>query len=97
MTEVGARQAREVADPEVVFAVVRAAVARVLELDPAQVRRDCRLAEDLGADSLALVEIAELVEETLRTLVATRFRFDDAELDELATVGDAVAYALARL
>jgi acyl carrier protein len=75
--------------------LLRSAVARVLEIDPATVSRSSRFVEDLRADSLALVEIVEIVEEDLiRT--APRFRMEDEQLDRLATVGDAVDYALSR-
>ena len=64
--------------------VLRAAVVRVLEVDPASVSEGTRLVEDLAADSLAIVEIVELLEEELGIAV------DDAELDDLETLGDAL-------
>ncbi len=48
-----------------VLEVVQAAVATVLERDPDHGHRETRFREDLEADSLALVEIVEIVEETL--------------------------------
>ena len=69
--------------------VLRAAVARVLEVDPAGLTEATRLVDDLSADSLALVEIVEVVEERLGIAV------DDAELDDLQTLGDAVDVLLA--
>jgi acyl carrier protein len=80
-----------------VLDVVRQAVATVLELDPAQVTRATRFREDLQADSLALVEIVEIVEETLAPQARAGFHLDDEDLDALASVGDAVDYAVARL
>ena len=82
---------------EEVLAVVQGAVATVLERDPRSVGRDTRFREDLAADSLALVEIVEIVEETLAPLARAGFHIDDEDLDGLATVGEAVDYALARL
>ena len=82
---------------EEVLAVVRGAVATVLERDPQSVGRDTRFREDLAADSLALVEIVEIVEETLAPLARAGFHIDDEDLDGLGTVGEAVDYALARL
>jgi acyl carrier protein len=79
-----------------VLGVVRDAVALVLEVDPAVVRPDTELAA-LEADSLALVEIAEIVEEQLQPLVPGSFRIPDQDLEALCTVGDAVDYLLARL
>ena len=80
-----------------VLEVVRAAVVTVLEVDPGSVVRETRFTEDLRADSLALVEIVEIVEEQLAVHAGAGFRIDDDDLDGLVTVGDAVDYALARL
>ncbi|MDP3711453.1 MAG: acyl carrier protein [Mycobacteriales bacterium] len=80
-----------------VLAVVQGAVATVLELDPASVTRDTSFREDLAADSLALVEIVEIVEETLTPRARAEFHIADEDLDGLTTVGEAVDYALARL
>ena len=77
--------------------VVRAAVVTVLEVDPAGVTRDTRFREDLHADSLALVEIVEIVEETLAPHARAGFHIEDEDLDGLTTVGEAVDHALARL
>ena len=63
--------------------VLRRAVARVLEVAPDGLTGATRLVEDLQADSLALVEVVELVEEELG------IRVDDALLDDLVTLGDA--------
>ena len=79
-----------------VLGVVRDAVVTVMEVEPGTVTRDSRLVEDLRCDSLALVEIVEIVEERLARAHAG-FRIDDADLDDIATVGQAVDYAVARL
>jgi acyl carrier protein len=81
---------------EDVLAVVRAALALVLEVDPATVDRGTAF-EALDADSLALVEVAEIVEESLAPVAGNGFHIPDADLEALTTVGDAVDYALARL
>jgi acyl carrier protein len=75
-----------------VFAVVRDAVVTVMEVEPGTVTRDSRIVEDLRCDSIALVEIAEIVEER----IGNGFRIEDAALDDIATVGEAVDYAVAR-
>ena len=80
-----------------VLEVVRAAVATVLERDPTTVTRDTRFKEDLEADSLALVEIVEIVEEDLAPKARPGFHIEDEDLDGLTTVGEAVDYAVARL
>ena len=80
-----------------VLDVVRAAIVRVLEVDPAAVGRGTRLVDDLHADSLALVEIVEIVEEQLLPIARPGFRIEDEDLDVIESVGDAVDYAVARL
>jgi acyl carrier protein len=75
-----------------VLAAVRDAVVTVMEVAPASVTRATRIVDDLECDSLALVEIAEILEERLPGL-----RIDDADLDHITTVGEAVDYAVARL
>jgi len=77
--------------PERAFEAVRDAVVVVMEVDPASVTRDTRLVSGLKCDSLALVEIAEIVEETLPGVT-----IEDAALDDIDTVGEAVDYLLTR-
>jgi acyl carrier protein len=72
-----------------VLEVVRAAIGTVLERDPATIAADTTL-ESLGADSLALVVMAEVIEESLAGVAPDGFRLGDRELAELRTVGDAV-------
>ena len=83
-------------DPAEVLEVVRAAVVTVLEVDPAVVGRSTRFREDLEADSLALVEIVEIVEEELAPRARAGFHLEDEELDSLTTVGEAVDLAVAK-
>jgi acyl carrier protein len=82
--------------PEQVLEVVRAAVVTVLEVDPATVERTTRFREDLEADSLALVEIVEIVEEALAPQARPGFHLDDDDLDALTTVGEAVDLVVAQ-
>jgi acyl carrier protein len=89
-------KATDLPDRDDVFAVVRDAVATVLERDPASVTWDSGFAE-LQADSLALVEVAEIVEERLAPYTSGSFHIPDDELEQLQTVGEAVTLALARL
>jgi acyl carrier protein len=81
---------------EQVLDLLRKAVALVLEVDPASLERSTRFVDDLKADSLAIVEIVEFVEEDLARS-RPGFRMDDQDLDRLLTLGDAVDYAVARL
>jgi acyl carrier protein len=82
--------------PDEVLALVRQHLAEILEIDEARVTREARFAEDLEADSLALIELVEALEEELgeRTV---GFTVDDEDLAELKTVGEAVDYVVARL
>jgi acyl carrier protein len=79
-----------------VLEVVRAAIATVLEIDPAGIGPETTLA-DLGADSLALVVMAEIIEERVRPFAPPGHRLGDRELAELRTVGDAVELVTASL
>ncbi len=79
-----------------VFAMVRSNLAEILEIDDARVTLDSKFADDLDADSLALIELVEALEEELgeRTV---GFSVDDEDLGDLATVRDAVDYVVLRL
>lgn len=82
--------------PDEVLALVRTTLAEILEIPEDGIGRDSRFAEDLEADSLALIELVEALEEDLgeRTV---GFSVDDDDLADLRTVGDAVDYVVARL
>jgi len=83
--------------PTDVLDVLRKAIATVLEIDPATVGVGTRFVEDLQADSLAIVEIVEIVEEELAARTAGPVRIEDEDLDDLITVGDAVDKVVAQL
>lgn len=68
------------------------AIARVMELPVDGIGEDARLSDDLGADSIALVQIADLVEEECDAHGGEELRFDDADLATLPTVGSAIDY-----
>ena len=51
---------------------------------------------DLGADSLALIELVEALEENLATYAAG-FHIDDEDLEGLTSVAEAVDYVAAKL
>ena len=76
------------------FDVVRAAIGVVLEVDPASVTAATSLA-DLGADSLARVGIADVVEHDLATR-GWRLHIDDGALARMSTVDDVATYASSR-
>ena len=79
-----------------VFELVRDRLADILEIDPGTVNEGDSFADDLDADSLALIELVEAIEEELgeRTV---GFRIDDEDLEDLKTVRDAVDYVYGRL
>lgn len=78
-----------------VFALVRDALATVLERDPATIAPATTLA-GLDADSLALVEVAEIVEERLAERTGHRLHIPDADLEAFRTVGEAADYVAVR-
>ena len=81
---------------EEVLALVRERLGDILEIDPAGIGEDDAFAEDLHADSLALIELVESLEEELGER-SVGFRIEDEDLDDLRTVRDAVDYAVSRL
>jgi acyl carrier protein len=82
--------------PDEVFGMIRSNLSEILEIDDARITLDAKFAEDLDADSLALIELVEALEEELgeRTV---GFSVDDEDLGDLATVRDAVDYVVLRL
>ena len=79
-----------------VFELIRDRLADILEIDPGSVHEGDSFADDLDADSLALIELVEALEEEIgeRTV---GFRIDDEDLEDLKTVRDAVDYVHGRL
>jgi acyl carrier protein len=83
-------------DRQQVFELIRDRLADILEIDPAGISEAASFSDDLGADSLALIELVEALEEELgeRTV---GFRIEDEDLEDLRTVRDAVDYVVAKL
>jgi acyl carrier protein len=81
--------------PDDVLALVRERLAEILEIDEDTITLDSTFA-GLDADSLALIELVEALEEDLgeRTV---GFSIDDEDLEDLKTVREAVDYVVARL
>ena len=79
-----------------VFELIRDQLADILETDPSSITEGASFVEDLDADSLALIELVEALEEELgeRTV---GFRINDEDLEDLRTVRDAVDYVYAKL
>ncbi|MBW8826237.1 MAG: acyl carrier protein [Acidobacteria bacterium] len=79
-----------------VFELIRDRLADILEIDAAGISEGQSFTDDLQADSLALIELVEAIEEEVgeRTV---GFRIEDEDLEDLKTVRDAVDYVCARL
>ncbi len=68
------------------FDDVRDVIVETMGCEAAAVTPEARLNEDLGADSLAAMELIMALEEKLD------IEIDDAELDQFKTVNDLVSY-----
>jgi acyl carrier protein len=79
-----------------VYELVREQLADILEIDPTAISESSSFAEDLDADSLALIELVEALEEEFSER-SEGFRIDDEDLEDLRTVRDAVDYVYAKL
>jgi acyl carrier protein len=79
-----------------IFELIRDRLADILEIEPDQIREGDSFADDLEADSLALIELVEALEEELgeRTV---GFRIEDEDLQDLKSVRDAVDYVDAKV
>ncbi len=83
-------------DRQQVFELIRDRLADILEVEPSAIKEGDSFADDLEADSLALIELVEALEEELGER-SVGFRIDDEDLEDLKTVRDAVDYVVARL
>jgi acyl carrier protein len=81
--------------PEV-LELIRDRLADILEIEPGQIQEGDSFADDLDADSLALIELVEALEEELSER-SVGFRIEDEDLEDLKSVRDAVDYVVARL
>jgi acyl carrier protein len=82
-------------DRTAILGIVREQLAEILEKTPDEILEDVPFT-DLGADSLALIELVEALEENLSTYMAG-FHIDDEDLEGLLSVRDAVDYVFAKL
>ena len=65
---------------------VREVVVEQLNVSPDEVKEESKFAEDLGADSLDVVELVMALEEKFD------IEIPDEEAEKIATVGDAVKF-----
>lgn len=83
-------------DRQAVFELIRDRLADILEIDPSAISEANSFADDLDADSLALIELVEALEEELSERTVG-FRIEDEDLEDLKTVRDAVDYVFGRV
>ena len=83
-------------DRQQVFELIRDRLADILEVEPSSIHEGDSFTDDLEADSLALIELAEALEEEVGER-SVGFRIEDEDLEDLRTVRDAVDYVCARL
>lgn len=79
-------------EPEEIFKTMQKLIVEQFALDPDEVTMDSSFEEDLGADSVDLVELVMAMEE--------EFELDEIpeeELTSLKTVGDCVRYLSTKL
>jgi acyl carrier protein len=74
-----------------IFDIVRDRLADILEIEPTTISEGQSFVDDLDADSLALIELVEALEEELSGRI-DGFRIEDEDLEDLKTVRDAVDY-----
>lgn len=79
-----------------ILALIRDRLADILEVEPSDIAEGASFADDLDADSLALIELVEGIEEELAER-AVGFRIEDEDLEDLRSVRDAVDYVVAKL
>ena len=77
---------------EEIFQTMRELVAEHFAVEPAEVTMDTAFEEDLGADSLDLVDMSMALEETFGVEELT-----EEEISGIVTVGDLVRFLQGRL
>ena len=83
-------------DRQQIFELIRDRLADILEIDASSISEGASFVDDLDADSLALIELVEALEEEVGER-SVGFRIDDEDLEDLKTVRDAVDYVVARV
>lgn len=83
-------------DRATVLQIVKASLADILEIDASTISEGQSFVDDLGADSLALIELVEALEEEFAER-SIEFRIEDEDLEDLKSVRDAVDYVFAQV
>jgi len=81
---------------EEILGIIRERLAEILELEPGNIGEGDSFQDDLDADSLALIELVEAIEEELGER-GIEMRIEDDDLEDLKTVRDAADYVVGRL
>ncbi len=71
---------------EELFGQVKEVIAEQLNVDPDEVHEDSSFVDDLGADSLDLVELVMALEDNFD------MKIPDEDVEAIKTVGDAISY-----
>jgi acyl carrier protein len=79
-----------------VLATVCRHLAEILEISASEITETQTLADDLGADSIALIELVDSLEQEFSDIIPN-FQFEDDDLSGLLTVSDAVNYIVLAL
>ena len=82
-------------DRQAVLTLIRERLADILEIEPSAISEGQSFTDDLDADSLALIELVEAIEEEMNERTVG-FRIEDEDLEDLKTVRDAVDYVVER-
>lgn len=69
---------------------VKEIISQQLDVDMGQIKEESQFIEDLGADSLAIVELVLAFEEQFE------IEIPDEDTEKIRTVGDAVSYIASR-
>lgn len=83
-------------DRAAVLNLVKDRLSDILEIEPSAISEGSSFVDDLDADSLALIELVEALEEEVSKHKAG-FHIDDEDLEDLKTIRDAVDYVVAKL
>ena len=84
------------ASREEIYERVKDVLVEQLGVDEGEINEAASFQDDLDADSLALIELVEALEEELSER-SVGFRIDDEDLEDLKTVRDAVDYVHGRV
>mgnify|MGYP006214386585 CR=1 FL=1 len=71
-------------------------LASILEIDASTISESQSFADDLGADSITLIEVVDSLEQEFSDIIPN-FQFEDDDLSGLLTVADAVNYIVLAL